>query len=263
MSAMVSHRESIGAFLGIYRYEEEKTVEQTPDDPRFDRFVALIGAEKFKLLTAKHVVIFGLGGVGSFLTEALARAGVGHLTLFDFDTVAPHNINRQLPALSSTVGKLKVEVMAARCRDINPAAKITVMAEKLTDANVAALIPADAAYVADAIDDVMAKIALIRYCLAQDIPLISAMGTGNKLDPMQLEIADIGDTSVCPLCRAVRRQLRKHGIERGVEVAYSRELPLDTTIEEEGHRVPASSPWVPPSAGLLMASRIVQNLIKV
>ena len=227
---------------------------------RFARFAALVGADKLERLQRCHVVVFGVGGVGSHLAEALARAGVGHVTLVDFDTVAIHNINRQLHALSSTVGRAKVEVMAERLRDIAPRLTVNVHRTRVDDGNVAAFLAADVDYVADAIDDVPAKLAIIQYCKAQGLPFLCAMGTGNKLDPTKLEIGDLSRTEVCPLCRSVRQKLRKCGITEGVPVVWSRETPQDTSVTEDGHRAPASSPWLPASAGLLMAAHIVENL---
>lgn len=226
---------------------------------RFLRFSALVGEEAFASIQEKHVMIFGVGGVGSFTVESLARSGVGKLTLVDFDTIAVHNINRQIHALTSTVGRAKADVMKERILEINPLCEVTVVKEKVTPENVAGYFRSKVDFVADAIDDVAAKIALILYCIENKIPLISAMGTGNKLHPEFFQIADISKTEVCPLCRSVRKKLRDHGVDRGVTVVYSRETPIRSPLKEEGRPVPASSPFVPSVAGLLMTSYIINQ----
>lgn len=232
---------------------------------RFMRFSALIGEETLKTLAKSHILIFGIGGVGSYLTEALARCGVGKLSLVDFDTVSIHNINRQIHALTSTVGQKKVDLMKERIEDINPDCEVRIFAEKVTPENIASFFanfaePID--YVADAIDDVAAKIAIIMHCKEQGIPLISAMGTGNKLHPELLTVADIKKTSVCPLSRVVRRKLRERGVESGVTVVFSPEIPIKTPLTEDGRPVPASSCLVPPAAGILMASHIINDFVQ-
>ncbi|MBQ1251714.1 MAG: tRNA threonylcarbamoyladenosine dehydratase, partial [Firmicutes bacterium] len=195
------------------------------------------------------------------IAETLARAGIGRLTLVDFDTVAVHNINRQIMALSSTVGQDKADVMAERIREINPCCEISVRKEMVTPENVASYFTDVPDYVADAIDDVPAKVSLIRYCMEHNIPLISAMGTGNKLHPELLEISDISKTEVCPLCRSVRKKLRDIGIKKGLTVVYSREIPIQSGLKEDGRSVPASSPFVPSVAGIMMASHIVNRIL--
>lgn len=229
------------------------------NDQRFLRFSALVGEEKVSCFTKKHVIIFGIGGVGSFAAEALARSAVGKLTLVDFDTVAIHNINRQILALSDTVGKLKVDVMKDRIHAVNPDCEVLPCNEKVTPENIESFFRIRPDFVVDAIDDVPAKVALILYCLENGIPLISSMGTGNKLHPEMLEISDIEKTEVCPLCRSVRRRLRENGVKKGVKVVYSREIPVKSSLSENGRPIPASSAFVPSSAGLLMASYIVNS----
>lgn len=228
---------------------------------RFMRFSALIGEENFETFSQSHILIFGIGGVGSYLAEALARCGVGKLSLVDFDTVAIHNINRQIHALSSTVGQRKVDLMKDRIADINPRCDVRIFPERVTAANVSSFFAERPDYVCDAIDDVEAKIAVIMHCREQGIPSISAMGTGNKLHPELLKVADIKKTSVCPLSRAVRRKLREQGVESGVTVVYSQEIPVKSPLYEDGKPVPASSCLVPPVAGLLMASHIVNDFV--
>ena len=231
-------------------------------DERFNRLVPLIGQDDFYKLSQSRVLVLGLGGVGSYAVEALARSGVGHLVLIDFDEIALHNINRQIQALSSTVGQKKVQVMAARVQEINPAAEVKALCQRVTPENVARFFNQPSDCVIDAIDDVPGKIALIKYCREQGIPLISAMGTGNKLDISRLRIEDISQTSVCPLCRSVRRKLREIGIENGVTVVYSDEEPLTKGLVEGERHVPASSCLVPPAACLLMASWVISTVRK-
>ncbi|MDO4541521.1 MAG: tRNA threonylcarbamoyladenosine dehydratase [Bacillota bacterium] len=228
---------------------------------RFQRLVPLVGEGAFGKIQQSHVMIFGIGGVGSYAAEALARSGIGSLTLVDYDDVAIHNINRQIHALSSTVGRKKAEVMAERIKDIDPNINIRVIGTRVTPENIESFFPEPVDFILDAVDDVAAKISLICYGLDHSIPLISSMGTGNKLDPAALSIADISETSVCPLCRSVRRQLRIRGIEKGVTVVYSREQPITKGIIEDGRQVPASSCLVPPSAGILMASWVIRKII--
>lgn len=229
------------------------------NNQRFLRFSALVGEEFFAEIQKKHVMIFGVGGVGSYVAEALARAGVGQLTLVDFDTIAIHNINRQIHALTSTVGKCKADVMKERIGEIHPDCEVTVYKEKVLPENVVSFFSKEVDYVADAIDDVPAKIALILHCLKADIPLISAMGTGNKLHPELLEISDIAKTEVCPLCRSVRKKLRENGVKQGLTVVYSRENPIRSPLTENGRPIPTSSSFVPSAAGLLMASYIINR----
>jgi tRNA A37 threonylcarbamoyladenosine dehydratase len=228
---------------------------------RFMRFSALVGEETLQTLSKSHILIFGIGGVGSYLVEALARCGVGKLTLVDFDTVAMHNINRQLHALTSTVGQKKVDLMKIRIKDINPDCEVQIFDQKVTAENIDSFFTERPDYVADAIDDVAAKIAIVMHCKKLNIPSISAMGTGNKLHPEMLTVADIKKTSVCPLSRVVRRKLREQGVESGVTVVFSPEIPIKSPLLDDGRPVPASSCLVPPSAGILMASRIIDDYV--
>jgi tRNA A37 threonylcarbamoyladenosine dehydratase len=214
-----------------------------------DRTEKLIGAAAVKKLAASSVLVFGLGGVGSYATEALARAGIGRLGLCDFDRIDDTNRNRQLYALTSTVGRLKVEVAKERLLDINPNINLDLYPLFYgPDAD----IPLDEYdFVVDAVDNVTAKLLLARRAPR----IISSMGTGNKLDPGQLKIADIYETSVCPLARVMRRELRARGIER-LTVVYSTEAPAATFAD-----APGSMSFVPPVAGMLMASYVVRQLI--
>lgn len=227
----------------------------------FDRTERLLGRDALELLKRKRVIIFGLGGVGGHLTEALARAGVGALGVVDFDTVDVTNINRQIIALHSTLGRSKAEVMAERIRDINPLAEVKVFRQKLTADTIESFSLEAWDYIADAIDDVPAKILLIREAKRLETPIICSMGTGNKRDPGRFQVADIEKTHTCPLAKAVRKELRTLGIT-GVKVVFSAEEPRRTDPEETKIPGPASISFVPPAAGLMLAAGIVEDLIK-
>ena len=220
----------------------------------FIRTVSLIGPEAVEKLARARVIIFGVGGVGSYAAEAVARAGVGSIALVDHDTVSLSNINRQLIALYSTVGRKKTAVMGSRIRDINPEAVVSEYDLFYSREN-DPFDFADYDFVLDCIDAVPSKIALIQKALQAGTPVISAMGAGNKLNPEQFVIADISETSYCPLARAVRQRLKKEGIEH-LPVVYSTEQP------RKNDGVPASISFVPSSAGLLMASYVIKELIK-
>ena len=220
------------------------------------RSAMLLGDEAMDRLAASHVAVFGLGGVGSFCAEALARSGIGALTLVDDDTVAESNLNRQLIALHSTLGRPKAEVMAERIRDIAPQCRLTVLPCRYTPETRDAFFQEPLHYVADCIDSVACKTDLIAAAISREIPILSAMGTGNKLDPSQLVLTDLAKTSVCPLARVMRRELKKHGIVHH-QVIYSTELP----IRVPGATVPGSVAWVPSCAGLMMAGKIVRDLL--
>lgn len=217
-------------------------------------------------LARSHVIIFGLGGVGSYVAECLARAGVGELTLVDQDTVSVSNLNRQLEALHSTVGQAKALAVAARIRDINPEAILHPIQATYDAAHRDLFFPDHCHYdyIVDAIDLVSCKLDLAETAQRLEIPLIMALGTGNKLDPTQLQIADISKTYGCPLARVMRKELRQRGILHQ-QVVFSPEEPVPTTQTETpppGRRsVPASNPWVPAAAGLLLGSAVVRNLI--
>ena len=229
-----------------------------------ERTISLIGEEKFNKLSASRVAVFGLGGVGSFVVEALARAGVGSLDFIDDDTVHLSNVNRQLFALQSTVGKRKTAVAKARVQDINPAIKVEthdlfVLPETVDEIDFSLY-----DYVVDAIDTVSGKIAIIEKANRAGVPVISCMGTGNKLDATAFEIADIENTSVCPLARVMRRELKKRGVSH-VKVVYSKETPIinaETKTVESGKPIPASISFVPSVAGLLLAGEVIKDLTK-
>jgi len=194
--------------------------------PQFERTHILIGDSGIAALAARHVFVAGLGGVGSYCAEALARAGIGRLTLIDHDVVGISNINRQLPALLSTVGQAKVDVVAARIRDINPDCRLEVRREFLTVDNIDFQVPADCDYVIDAIDALSSKTALVGKSLQRGLNVASSMGAGNRLDPGRIRIADISATEMCPLARQMRKRLLRHyGIRKGVLTAFSDEPP--------------------------------------
>lgn len=233
---------------------------------RTKRLEMLLGAEAMERLGNAHVIVFGLGGVGSWCAEALARSGVGRLTLVDEDSFSESNINRQLGALGSTVGRMKAEVTAERLRDIAPGAGIRPVAARYEAASRDSFFPGDYDYVADCIDLVSCKLDLIAAAREQGVRIISALGTGNKLDASRLELCDISETRGCPLARVMRRELRRRGVE-GLEVVYSPEEASEAEQCEApppGRRsVPGSAVWVPASAGLLMAQRIVLRIAEV
>ncbi len=224
----------------------------------FDRTDMLIGKEKRKKLKNCHVAVFGIGGVGSYSCEALARAGVGRLTVIDSDTVSSSNINRQLIALQSTVGQKKVEVAAARIKDINPDICVDALDIFFCADTEESLDFSQFDYVIDAIDTVTSKLLIIQKAKACGVPVISCMGTGNKLDPIAFKIADINKTSVCPLARVMRRELKVRGIT-DVKVLYSTEQPQN---QDNSSRTPASISFVPSVAGLLIAGEVIKDIIK-
>lgn len=233
----------------------------------FSRTEQLLGRERFQKLRRCHVMVLGAGGVGSHCMEALARAGVGRLTLVDSDRVAPSNINRQSIALLSTVGRYKTEVMKEKIRDICPDTQVECRETFVLPDNVDTLFEERPDYIVDAIDTVSAKIAVAEKAREYKIPLISSMGTGNKLHGELFQIGDLSETSVCPLCRVMRRELKKRGIEH-LKVLYSTEKPIPPQApekgEDEGKRLPPGSiSFVPPVAGLLIAGEVVRDLLEL
>lgn len=246
----------------------------------YSRTELLIGKDGIEKLKNSKVAIFGVGGVGSFTAEALARAGVGKLVLVDDDDVCLTNINRQIHATRKTVGKAKVEAMRDRLLDINPKMEITLFKELYNETTRDRLVTPDLDYVVDAIDMVSSKLDLIVTSRGMNIPVISCMGAGNKFDPTKLEVADIYDTSICPLARVMRYELRKRGIKK-LKVVYSKETPV-TPIELEKscktncictnkdlakctHRrqIPGSISFVPSTAGLILASVVVRDILEL
>lgn len=224
------------------------------------RFCMLVGKEKVDILQGKRVIVFGIGGVGGFVCEALARCGIGAIDLVDNDTVSLSNINRQIIALHSTVGKYKTEVMKERIYDINPSIAVNTHNTFVTKENINQFDFTKYDYVIDAIDSVNAKVELAFECERVGTPIIASMGTGNKLNPLDFKVADIYKTSVCPLARVMREKLRKRGVKK-LKVIYSTE---DPTVAErgEGGYVPASCAFTPSVAGLALASEVIKDLIK-
>lgn len=249
---------------------------------RFSRTELLIGPDGLAKLADCKVAVFGIGGVGSFTVEALARTGVGHLMLIDYDDVCLTNINRQIHALQDTVGRSKVELMQERVRLINPQAQVEAICEFYTPEKSAELIREDLDYIVDAIDNVTGKLDLIIKSHERGIPIVSAMGAGNKLDPTAFEVEDISKTSVDPLARVIRRELKKAGISRGVKVVYSKEQPM-TPLESVGdckrhcicsnkdavsnctlrRQIPGSIAFVPPVMGMILAGVVVRDLLNI
>lgn len=227
------------------------------------RSLLLIGEDGIEKLAKAHVAVAGIGGVGSYLAEALARSGIGKLTLVDHDVIDKSNINRQIHALHSTVGQKKVQVMSRRLKDINPKLEIIGKEEFITADNVAEIFADEYDYLIDAVDNVTAKIALVLLTQRRQIPFISSMGTANKLDNTKFCFCDISQTSVCPLARVMRRELRKRGIEKGVEVLYSQGESIKIAQKgEEKISSPGSMSFVPSTAGLLLAGRVINELLK-
>ena len=230
---------------------------------QFLRTQMLLGDAAMERLKHSHVAVFGLGGVGSYAVEALVRSGVGELTLIDDDTVGTTNLNRQLEALHSTLGQSKTDTLAARCRDINPDVHLHLICARYDAAHREDFFTAHYDYIIDAIDTVSSKLDLIETAQSRGIPILCAMGTGNKLDASQLCITDISKTRNCSLARVMRKELRERGI-RHLRVVYSPELPAKPEALEApppGRRsVPASLVWVPGCAGLMMAGEVILTL---
>ena len=227
------------------------------------RTAYVYGEEAVNKLANAHVAVFGVGGVGGYICEALCRAGVGHIDVFDRDTVSLSNINRQIIALHSTVGRPKVEVIKERMLDINPDCEINAYNVFYLPENADQFDLSGYDYIADAVDTVAAKLEIAERAYKEGVPVISAMGAGNKTDPTRFEIADISDTTVCPLARVMRRELKARGIKK-YKVVYSKEEPRKSgvTDPESGKAIPGSLSFVPSAMGLIMASAIVNDLVK-
>ena len=231
---------------------------------QWERQRRLLGKEAMERLAGASVAVFGLGGVGSYAAEALVRSGVGRILFIDGDRLSLSNLNRQLLALHSTLGRLKAEAALERALDISPTLRGEAYPLFVTPENLDEIPLSGCDHVVDAIDTVSTKIALAVRCRELGVPLISSMGTGNKLDPARLELADLAETTVCPLARVMRRELRKRGILH-LEVVYSREEPLSPAPEGgeavPGRRaLPGSTAFVPAAAGLMLAGRVVRRL---
>ncbi len=222
-----------------------------------ERTSYLIGEDGVALLENKHVALFGVGGVGGYVAEALGRAGIGTLTLVDKDTVSISNINRQIIATYDTVGRSKTKVMEERLHSINPELKVECRDCFFLPDTADSFDFTDYDYVVDAVDTVTAKLELVKRAQEAGVPIISCMGTGNKLDPSRFEISDIGKTSVCPLAKVMRRELKKRGITK-LKVLYSKEEP----IKHEAGAVPGSISFVPSVAGLMIAGEVIKDLLR-
>lgn len=231
---------------------------------RTSRTELLIGKAAIDKLKNSRVAVFGIGGVGGYVAEALARSGVGTLTLIDNDTVSLTNINRQILALTSTVGRYKTEAARERIADINPEIKVNTYNMFFTPDNSSELDLTGYDYIVDAIDTVSGKIELVLKAERENVKIISSMGTGNKLDASRFEVADIYETSVCPLARVMRYELKKRGV-RGLKVVYSKEEVLKPALSSEkaeGRRqIPGSMPYVPPVCGLIIAGEVIKDII--
>ncbi len=249
---------------------------------RFSRIKLLVGEENLEKLTGKSVAVFGVGGVGSYAAEALARSAVGKITLIDFDDICLTNVNRQIHALDGTIGKSKVEAMAERCRLINPAAEVVAVKEFFNADKADPLLYGNYDYVLDCIDHITAKLSLLELAIKKDIPVISSMGAANKLDPGKIAIADLSKTHKCRLARIIRKELKKRGISKGIKAVYSTEefRPLldetascnencicpnrDEQVWSCEHRrvILGTSSYVPPIFGLTMAGEVIRALLQ-
>nr|WP_295001256.1 tRNA threonylcarbamoyladenosine dehydratase [uncultured Methanobrevibacter sp.] len=234
-------------------------------DEKFSRTEMLIGNEGMDKLKDAKVAVFGIGGVGSFVCEGLARSGIGNFILIDYDKVDESNINRQIIATTKTIGRYKAELMAERILEINPDANVEIYKEfYMADCEID-IITEDLSYAVDCVDTIMAKIAIICKCDEIDVPVISSMGTGNKLDPTMFEVADIYDTTVCPLAKIMKKDLRKRNIEK-LKVVYSTEHAINTNDHPINHdrkfKVKGSTSFVPSVAGLIIAGEVIKDIAK-
>ena len=232
---------------------------------KYKRNIALVGQENQTKLQNSYVCVFGVGGVGGYAIEALARVGVGKIDIYDFDVVSESNINRQIIALTSSIGIKKTQLMVQRVKDINSKIDITGFDIKVCQENIDQICFDDVDYIIDCIDTITSKVLLIEKAKNMNIPIISCMGTGNKLDPKQLEITDIQKTSVCPLARVMRKLLKQKQISK-LDVLYSKEMPIVPTLdlaEQQTKKVPpASMIFVPSVAGIMLAQKVVMDLME-
>lgn len=229
----------------------------------FSRFELLVGEDNIQKLNQAHVIVFGVGGVGGYVVEALVRSGIGHITIVDNDVISLSNLNRQIIATQETIGQKKVDVMKKRILSIHPECDVTTLDMFYLPETADQIDLSQYDYVVDAIDTITSKIELAVRC-DQKIPLISSMGTGNKMNPALLQVSDIYKTSVCPLAKVMRRELKKRRVKH-MKVVYSQELPMKPFESDEiTHKrtIPGSTAFVPSSAGLLIASEVVKDLLK-
>jgi tRNA A37 threonylcarbamoyladenosine dehydratase len=230
----------------------------------FDRSVLVIGEDQLDKLRNSHIMIFGLGGVGGYVCEMLSRAGIGEMTIVDYDTVDRTNLNRQIIALESTIGLMKTSLFESRLKDINPEIRVNIISRRLEPGNIEEFFNNQVDYVVDAIDQVSSKLALIEFCTLHKIPIISSMGTGNKIDPKQVEVADIYKTDMDPMAKIMRKELKKREIP-SLKVVFSREKPIRNAVEYEkipDARKPGSLVFVPATAGIVLASEVVNDILK-
>ena len=225
---------------------------------QFSRTELLIGKEGIEKLQKAKVAVFGIGGVGSFVVEGLARAGIGHLVIVDYDKYDITNINRQLGALHSTIGKYKVDVMKERILDINHDAKVDAYKPDEIEGGETNIVNSELSYVVDAIDTMSNKLKLIEKAKTENVRIITSAGAGNKLDPTKFEVADIYKTSVCPVCRILRKKLKEMNI-KDLKVVYSKEIPQK--INKEGDKTLGSISFVPSVAGLIIAGEVIKDII--
>ena len=229
----------------------------------FCRTELLVGEEGINKLHNSKVIVFGIGGVGSFVVEALTRAGVGNLILVDNDTICISNLNRQIHATQATVGMIKVEAMKERVISINPKCNVEAKQVFITADNISEIIPSDVDYVVDAIDTVTSKLALAEYCYKNNINIISSMGTGNKMDPTQFRVSDVFKTKVCPLAKVMRHELRKRGVKK-LKVVYSEEMPMTPdkgrAVPSAKRQTPGSISFAPPVAGMIIGGEVIKDL---
>ena len=225
---------------------------------QFTRTELLIGENGIEKLKNSKVAVFGIGGVGSYTVEALARAGIGHLVLIDYDKYDITNINRQLGALHSTIGKYKVDVMKDRILDINPDAIVEIHKSEEIEGGETNIIDSSFTYIVDAIDTMKIKLAIIEKCNRENVKIITATGTGNKLDPTKFVVSDIYKTSVCPVCKILRKELKLRNINK-LKVVYSKEIPIK---HEQAGTTLGSISFVPSVAGLILAGEVIKDIIK-
>ena len=230
----------------------------------------IVGSEGIEKLRKSKVMVFGIGGVGSFTTEALARAGIGHLILVDNDTVDITNLNRQIHATLETVGQPKVELMKNRILSINPNCKVETIRKFILEENIADIIPSDVDYVVDAIDTISTKLGIAEYCTKNNIRIISSMGTGNKMDPSRFRVSDVYKTSVCPLAKVMRHELKKRKVKK-LKVVFSDEAPSTPDPEQvkeflkispNKRQIPGSISFVPPVAGMIIGGEVIKDILK-
>ena len=229
---------------------------------QFSRTELLLGARAMETLDKSKIAVFGIGGVGSFASEALVRSGLGNIILIDYDIIDISNINRQIHATTKTIGLPKVDVMKSRLLEINQDLNITTYNQCYSEEKGQNFLSSDWDYVIDAIDMVSSKLSLIENCKAMDIPIISCMGAGNKLDPTMFQVGDIYETNTCPLAKVMRKELKKRGI-KDLKVVWSREKPIKINVEKDNVRksVPGSVSFVPSVAGLILASEVIKDLV--